>query len=244
MADTEATPQHANKPQPLHNAGLRLVIPTLRDPRVMVAVAQTLWVVLGQTTYYFNRDPVQLAAAIGTGSWSRAVSLVSGSNTITARATDVFGNTAQVSVTVTVNLPLISNIAAGSGKTYQLGTLAVGELLYIDRSWTFSVVPAMLAGQEYISTAHLDRNRGNANDLTFTLTQDARVYVLYDDRVTTLPAWLDDGAWTLDSITVDTTDGLRRVYHRDFLSGTVQLGGNAMSPMSGARRNYNVVAVP
>ena len=66
MADTEATPQHANNPQPPHSAGLRLVVPTLRDPRVMVAVAQTLWVVLGQTTYYFNRDPVQLAAAIGT----------------------------------------------------------------------------------------------------------------------------------------------------------------------------------
>ena len=45
---------------------LRIVLPTLKDPRIMVAVAQTLWVVLGQTTYYFNRDPVQLTAAIGT----------------------------------------------------------------------------------------------------------------------------------------------------------------------------------
>ncbi len=32
----------------------------------MVACAQTLWTVLGQTTYYFNRDGVQLTAAIGT----------------------------------------------------------------------------------------------------------------------------------------------------------------------------------
>ncbi len=32
----------------------------------MVALAQTLWTILGQTTYYFNRDPVQLTAAIGT----------------------------------------------------------------------------------------------------------------------------------------------------------------------------------
>ncbi|MCH8744673.1 MAG: tandem-95 repeat protein [Chloroflexi bacterium] len=150
---------------------------------------------------------------------------------------------AVVSIGVLSNV-LITDIAAGSGRTYQLGTLAVGERLYTDRSRTFSIVPALLTGQEYIRTAHQDRDRNNANDLTFTLTQDARVYVLYDDRVTTLPAWLDDGSWTLDPITVDTTDGLRRVYHRDFLAGTVQLGGNAMSPMSGARRNYNVVAVP
>jgi len=43
-----------------------VVIPSLRDPRILVAAAQTLWMILGQTTYYFNRDPVQLAAALGT----------------------------------------------------------------------------------------------------------------------------------------------------------------------------------
>jgi len=48
------------------SSSLRVVIPSLKDPRVMVAVAQTLWTVLGQTAYYFNRDPVQLTAAIGT----------------------------------------------------------------------------------------------------------------------------------------------------------------------------------
>jgi len=32
----------------------------------MIAAALTLWTVLGQTSYYFNRDPVDLAAAIGT----------------------------------------------------------------------------------------------------------------------------------------------------------------------------------
>jgi Na+-translocating ferredoxin:NAD+ oxidoreductase RnfD subunit len=45
---------------------LQVVIPSWRDPRIMVALGQTLWTVLGQTTYYFNRDPLQLAAALGT----------------------------------------------------------------------------------------------------------------------------------------------------------------------------------
>lgn len=41
-----------------------LVVPGLRDPRIMVACAQTLWTILGQTTYYFNRNPTQLAITI------------------------------------------------------------------------------------------------------------------------------------------------------------------------------------
>jgi len=45
---------------------LALVVPTLKDPRIMIAGALTVWTVLGQTSYYFNRNPADLAAAIGT----------------------------------------------------------------------------------------------------------------------------------------------------------------------------------
>jgi Na+-transporting NADH:ubiquinone oxidoreductase subunit NqrB len=41
------------------------VLPGLRDPRWTIAAALTLWTVLGQTTYYFNRDLLQLAVAVG-----------------------------------------------------------------------------------------------------------------------------------------------------------------------------------
>ena len=80
--------------------------------------------------------------------------------------------------------------------------------------------------------------------LTFTLTADATVYVLYDDRVVILPAWLDDGTWMLTSDIVGTNDVARRVYKKVFSAGIVALGGNAMPPMSGANSNYNVVAIP
>lgn len=43
------------------------VVPSLKDPRVTIAAALTLWTVLGQTAYYFNRDPAQIALAVGTG---------------------------------------------------------------------------------------------------------------------------------------------------------------------------------
>jgi Na+-translocating ferredoxin:NAD+ oxidoreductase RnfD subunit len=42
------------------------VVPSLKDPRFMVAGALTLWTVLGQTAYYFNRDLTQIGLAVGT----------------------------------------------------------------------------------------------------------------------------------------------------------------------------------
>jgi Na+-transporting NADH:ubiquinone oxidoreductase subunit NqrB len=47
-------------------SGLLFVAPSLKDPRIMIAAALTLWTTLGQTAYYFNRDLRDLAAAIGT----------------------------------------------------------------------------------------------------------------------------------------------------------------------------------
>lgn len=45
---------------------LAVVVPSLKDPRVMIAGALTLWTVLGQTTYYFNRDLFQLSLTLAT----------------------------------------------------------------------------------------------------------------------------------------------------------------------------------
>ncbi len=39
-------------------------MPSFKDPRCMLAVALTLWTVLGQTAYYFNRDLFQLSVAV------------------------------------------------------------------------------------------------------------------------------------------------------------------------------------
>lgn len=44
---------------------ISFVVPSLKDPRIMIGAALTLWTVLGQTSYYFNRDAGDLTAAIG-----------------------------------------------------------------------------------------------------------------------------------------------------------------------------------
>ncbi len=50
----------------LQRRPITFVAPSLRDPRIMIAAALTLWTTLGQTAYYFNRDLRDLVAAIGT----------------------------------------------------------------------------------------------------------------------------------------------------------------------------------
>ena len=45
-------------------APVRIVIPTLKDPRVMIAIALTVWTALGQTFLYFDRDLSQIAVAL------------------------------------------------------------------------------------------------------------------------------------------------------------------------------------
>ena len=42
------------------------VVPSLKDPRCTLMVALTLWTVLGQTAYYFNRNLSQLGIAVVT----------------------------------------------------------------------------------------------------------------------------------------------------------------------------------
>jgi Na+-transporting NADH:ubiquinone oxidoreductase subunit NqrB len=49
-----------------NQAAWTLVVPSLKDPRYTIAAALTVWTVLGQTAYYFNRDPLQLGVAVAT----------------------------------------------------------------------------------------------------------------------------------------------------------------------------------
>src|SRR5216683_184164 len=51
-------------PQTENKRPWTFVAPSLKDPRCTLAVALTLWTVLGQTAYYFNRNLFQLGLAV------------------------------------------------------------------------------------------------------------------------------------------------------------------------------------
>src|SRR5918996_3312547 len=138
----------------------------------------------------------------------------------------------------------ITDIQVSSGNTYEEDVLTVGKLVYIDRDFTFTYVPPLLEGQEFIRTANDDKKADDDDFLTFTLTEDAIVYVLYDMRSIDLPEWLADADWEMTDSFVATDDVIRRVYQKEFPAGEVTLGGNAQPPMTGPMSNYNVVVIP
>jgi hypothetical protein len=136
----------------------------------------------------------------------------------------------------------ISNITAASGKAYQAVTngLVSGAGVYTDRDYTFTTVPSSLNKATYIKTANDDKSQTSTTFLRFTTNQNTTVYVAYDIRATSLPAWLS--SWTNAGITLGTTDTNLRLYSKGFPAGTVTLGGNAATIEDSSM--YSVIVVP
>ena len=77
------------------------------------------------------------------------------------------------------------------------GNAAVGSLIYGDRDFTYTQLPASLTGAEMIQTACDSKN--SENELAeFTAAKDIKAYVLLDTRVEesmgAIPEWLN--GWT------------------------------------------------
>ncbi|NIT59315.1 MAG: hypothetical protein GWN00_24765, partial [Aliifodinibius sp.] len=79
----------------------------------------------------------------------------------------------------------ITNLTVASGEPYQVVTgLADDSLVYIDRSYIYSNVPAMLTGNQvvYIRTANNDKLSEGNQFLSFDISLSASIYVAHDDR--------------------------------------------------------------
>jgi len=95
----------------------------------------------------------------------------------------------------------------------------------------------------YIKTATDDRYDTRSNFLQFDVNQDVKVYVAYDDRISSKPSWLtssftDTGANLVRDATVSYS-----IYARTYSAGHVSLGGNSL-PSSGAGGMYVVIVEP
>ncbi len=120
----------------------------------------------------------------------------------------------------------ISNLSVASGQSYEIINIGLqnGTLVYIDRGYTFSSVPASLQGATYIKTANNDKASSGASFLTFDVDQDVIVYVAHDDCITQKPSWLSSFSDTGDNLV--TTDTTLSIFEGFFLAGTVTLGDN------------------
>ncbi|NBB96533.1 MAG: hypothetical protein GVY16_12465, partial [Planctomycetes bacterium] len=165
-----------------------------------------------------------------------------GTDTFDYTVSDGNGGFDTATVTVTVNEmsdELISNVSVASGKTYEVDpSLAVGDVMFIDRGYEFTDVGS-LAGAEYIRTANNDKNATDSDFLSFDVSQEVTVYLLYDNRITTLPSWLGDWTDTGEDVAGGAYPDGAGVYSKVFSAGTVTLGGNEFGGSM-----YGVAVVP
>lgn len=71
--------------------------------------------------------------------------------------------------------------------------LKTGDLVFGDRDVTYTAIPDILSGAEYLITA-CDSKLSVTDIAAFKAGADMTVYVVMDNRVTTAPAWLS--VWT------------------------------------------------
>ncbi|MCP3883960.1 MAG: fibronectin type III domain-containing protein, partial [Propionibacteriaceae bacterium] len=120
---------------------------------------------------------------------------------------------------------------------YETGTLAVGEVSYIDRTYTFTDVGS-LDGETYIRTACDDKYNTDAVFLTFDVGYNVVVYVAYDDRHAQ-PGWLSSWTDENDQLVLSGGEGLD-IFSKQFAAGSVSLPGNRNSDGMG-NAMYSVV---
>jgi len=207
----------------------------------------------------FSASPTSIASGqSATLSWqtSNAASVTlngqgvsaDGSQSVNPTATTTYTLTAQgtngpVSSTLTVNvvqLPgLVSDFTVDSSNEYEWATLQAGVEAYTDRTYTFGTAPSAYAGLDFLKTANDDSSSTAGTLISFTVTQDATVYVNYYDGHAGTPSWLSSWADTGDDLILQANGSpyTMSLYAKTFTPGqTVSLGGNQYGGPT-----YNVV---
>ena len=123
---------------------------------------------------------------------------------------------------------------------YVVTTLQVGDTLYIDRNDTIMSMPAELDGLVGIKTADRDTSNRSGAFLTFTVAQDATLYVAYDARATRFPDWLTDN-YRRTNLVIGTTIAPLTVWQREVLAGPIKVPGNERGTPRGVDTNYIVL---
>ncbi len=146
----------------------------------------------------------------------------------------------QASYTFTPQL-IISNLVVASGKAYQIvnNGLVTGALLYIDRTYTYTIIPPSIQGSTYIMTANDDKALVNPSFLSFDSNQGVSIYVAHDNR-NPLPTWLSS-SFTSVGNNLFSTDATLGLFVKNFSAGTITLGGNEDT---GGNSMYTVIIVP
>jgi hypothetical protein len=137
-------------------------------------------------------------------------------NTISANSQDSFDYQAQL---------IVSTPVVATGKQYLwVDGVDPGNLVYIDRSFSYSTVPSAYTAMKSLQTANVDKAVVDANFLSFTANMDVNVYVAHALSSNAVPTWLS--SWTDTGDTLVTSDRTLKLYKKAFAAGSITLGDN------------------
>lgn len=111
---------------------------------------------------------------------------------------------------------------------YEWDVLGTDKNVYIDRNYTFSVVPDQFQGLDYLRTANDDKYSVADDFITFQVDQPVTVYVAHTQDQLNVPGWLL--AWNPTLEIIETSDRDLHVYQKIFNAGIVSLGDNDSAP--------------
>ncbi len=107
-------------------------------------------------------------------------------------------------------------------------SLAVGDTIFGDRDFTFTAVPDALVGAEYLVSS-CDAKYAEGDLATVTAASDMTLYVGFDSRLTTVPAWAA-GFTQTDMTCTSSNDVVFNMYALEMTAGeTVTLGAQGQS---------------
>ncbi|MBI4179997.1 hypothetical protein HY522_11315 [bacterium] len=125
--------------------------------------------------------------------------------------------------------------------TYKLRYVYNSDYYYLDRGFILTSVPGYISGKVWIVGLDDDKLVSTPDYVQFDISDNARVYVLYDANATSLPSWMSAFSNTGDVVTTSNPAvPTMNVYLAVLPLGTVRLGGNEGST-TGAQGNYVVV---
>ncbi len=127
--------------------------------------------------------------------------------------------------------------------------MAEGSLMYTDRGYEITRMPAVLRGHVAVLLPNTEREWTVDRYVTLEVNRPVDVFIGYDHRAFVapphLPPWMagyDDTTMRIFSRTAgDTTF---HVYRKAYPEGRIVLGGNLAGGDTGARENYLVIVAP
>lgn len=138
----------------------------------------------------------------------------------------------------------VSDIRVTNDHPYRIDQMQLGRPLYSNRNYVWLEIPDGFRGHTMIQSRNSDSDVDSTGDrfLSFTLDEDAEVYIAHDRRIQEKPDWLN--RFVATEFSARSRDTTYDLFVRRFPAGAVTLGGNTRDGSPSARSQYICIIKP